>query len=79
MKNLSREELKNVFGGLVAVPKCKSGSACTVTFVSSTGHSYTAAGGCEMVQSGTNVACWCNATSNETELTSNGGFSKCWA
>lgn len=79
MKNLSREELKNVFGGLVAAPKCKSGSACTVTYVTSAGHSYTAAGGCEMAQSGTTVSCWCNAGTLDTELTSNGGFSRCWS
>lgn len=78
MKNLSREELKNIFGGKVAaVPSCKTGGACTLT-ITGEGSTYTQAGQCEMMQTGTIVACWCNAGDATTPLSSNGGLSRCW-
>jgi hypothetical protein len=81
MKNLSREELKNIFGGKVDAadaPNCNVGGACTLVTVYSDGTTNTESSTCSMSTWGSTVNCYCGVNNGGTTLTSNGGLSRCW-
>ena len=77
MKSLSREEMKNIFGGVADSPsrKCKTG-ACTSVHITADGTVLTETGFCDQLQSGNSFACYCSA--NRGTVTSNNGVSRCW-
>lgn len=78
MKNLSKEELKNITGGIAAGPTCNSGSVCSVVSISPDGTTTQSYGTCSMTSSGTYISCYCSAWGGDP-ITSNGGRSYCWS
>lgn len=77
MKNLSREEMKNIFGGVTAAPNCKSGSRCIVRTLNEFGElTGEQSGNCQFTATGSTVTCYCDA--GGTTNTNAGGLSHCW-
>ena len=77
---LSKAELKNVFGGVMAESSifCVDGP-CSLTIQGSDGSYVTRNGECARDWFNTN-ACYCNAGLGATiPITSNDGVSRCWA
>lgn len=74
-KALSRSEMKQILGGLVAGPKCMEGSPCKCVIFSGDVQT-NAYGACAMSSLGTTISCYCDAC--DGDLISNGGRSRCW-
>ena len=80
MKSLSREEMKNIFGGVAAAPNCKSGTKCTVRTLNDDWNiASSSTGTCQMTTSGASVTCYCQVAGGGTSNTNAGGLSHCWA
>jgi hypothetical protein len=77
MKNLSREELKKISGGLRDAPNCNTGTTCSVVTVNDWGQpTGTQTGNCQMTTKGNSVTCYCDA--GGTSNSNSGGLSHCW-
>lgn len=79
MKKLSKDEMKNVVGGVEIGDGglfCKDGP-CTLAIQGDDGSWTTRSGNCRFDWFGTN-SCYCDVGLGVVPVTSNGGISRCW-